>query len=197
MNRLRNSIITAVGFLVLIALGTVINSREGYAAPSAQTQNVNVVNTPAVNAQQTGAWTVGITGTPAVGLDAGNNTVKFDADNNTVRVDPATTLSVRDVDNPARRPFAGSCVINNNQGFPCTVATVPPGKRLVIEMVQLANPNGGPELTVVTNGNQIVYTFFQSTELVRAYADPGSSVSIAGGQAGMKAAISGYLVDLP
>ena len=197
MNRLRNSIITAVGFLVLIAVGTITSPRKGFGAPSAQTQNVNVVNTPAVNAQQAGAWTVGISGTPVVGLDAANNTVRLDADANTVKVDSAAPVSVRDVDHPARQPFAASCVINNNQGFPCIVATVPPGKRLVIEMVQIANPNAGPELTVVTNGNQIVYGFFQPNQLVRVYADPGTPVSIAGGQAGMRAAISGYLVDLP
>jgi hypothetical protein len=75
------------------------------------------------------------------------------------------------------------------------VANVPPGKRLVVEMAQLANPNGGFELNVVTNGTPIVYTFQQASQLVRAYADPGTAVSIAGGQAGMKAAISGYLID--
>jgi hypothetical protein len=191
-----------MGFVALIAVGTISSPRNGYGspgalpgAPAAQTQNVNVVNTPTVNAQQSGPWTVGISGTPVVGLDAANNTVRFDADNNTVKVDSATPVSVREVDNPARQPIAGSCVINNNQGFPCTVANVPAGKRLVIEMAQLSNPNGGFEMTVVTNGAQITYTFFQSSQLVRAYADAGTAVSIAGGQAGMKAAIVGYLID--
>ena len=195
MNRFRNSIITAIGFVALIAVGTITSPRKGYGAPAAQTQNVNVLNTPTVNAQQSGLWTVGISGTPAVGLDASNNTVRFDADNNTVKVDSAAPVSVREADNPARQPVAGSCVINNNQGFPCTVANVPPGKRLVIEMAQLSNPNGGMELNVVTNGVQITYTFSQPSQLVRAYADAGTAVSIAGGQQGMKAAIAGYLID--
>ena len=195
MNRFRNSIITVIGLVALITVGAITNPRNGYGAPAAQTQNVNVVNTPTVTAQQGGPWTVGISGTPVVGLDASNNTVRFDAGNNTVKVDSAAPVSVRDADNPARQPLAGSCVINNNQGFPCTVANVPPGKRLVIEMAQLTNPNGGLELTVVTNGVQITYTFSQPSQLVRAYADSGTPVLIAGGQANMKAAISGYLID--
>ena len=201
MNRFRNLIITAIGFSSLIAVGTITNPRVGYgsggssAAPTSQTQNVNVVNTPTVSAQQSGVWNVGITGTPSVGLDAANNTVKFDANNNTVKIDPGAPVPVRDADNPAGQPFAASCVINNNMGFPCTLTNVPPGKRLVIEMFQIGGSGG--ELGVTTNNVHFVW-HIQPGQHVRAYADAGTSVTAAGApQAGLEADISGYLVNLP
>ncbi|HEU5237839.1 MAG TPA: hypothetical protein VFU37_11895 [Pyrinomonadaceae bacterium] len=201
MNRFRNLIITAIGFSSLIAVGAITNPRNGYgsggssaAAPTSQTQNVNVVNTPTVSAQQSGVWMVGIAGTPTVGLDAANNTVKFDANNNTVKIDPAAPVPVRDADNPAGQPFAASCVINNNLGFPCTLTNVPQGKRLVVEMFQIGS--GGGELGVTTNNVHFVW-HIQPGEHVRAYADAGTAVTAAGAAQGLEADISGYLVNLP
>jgi len=200
MNRFRNLIITAIGFSSLIVVGAITNPRNGYgsggssAAPTSQTQNVNVVNTPTVSAQQVGVWNVGIAGTPTVGLDATNNTVKFDASNNTVKIDPAAPVLVRDADNPAGQPFAASCVIDNNQGFPCTLTNVPQGKRLVIEMFQVEN--GGGELGVKTNHVPFVW-HIQPGQHVRVFADPGTPVTAAGASQGLEADISGYLVNLP
>ena len=216
MARFRNSILTGISLVVLFAVGTMTNPRNGYsspglspAAPSAQTQNVNVVNTPGVIAQQAGVWNVGISGTPVVGLDTSNNTVKIDGSstvkvgldgsNNTVKIDPDTSvkidssraLTVRDADNPARQPFAAACVMNNSQGFPCTLTIVPPAKLLVIEMFQ------GMELDATTNNNTIKYTFPQFSQLVRVYADPGSTVTAVAGGLGTQSAITGYLIDLP
>src|SRR5215831_9271500 len=135
MARFRNSILTGISLVVLFAVGTMTNPRNGYsspgtspAAPTAQTQNVNVVNTPAVTAQQAGVWNVGISGTPVFGLDANSNTVK---------VDSAVPVAMRDADNPARQPIAASCVIDNNVGQPCFLIKVPDNKRLVVEMFQM------------------------------------------------------------
>jgi len=183
-----------IGFSSLIAVGAMTNPRPSPAAPTSQTQNVNVVNTPTVSAQQSGVWTVGISGTPTVGLDAANNTVKFDAANNTVKIDGAAPVPVRDADNPAGQPFAAACIINNNQGFPCTLTNVPPGKRLVIEMFQIGN--GGGELGLTTNNVHVVW-HIQPGQPVRAYADAGTAVTAAGAAQGLEADISGYLVDLP
>jgi hypothetical protein len=224
MVRFRNSILTGIGLVVLFAVGTMTNPRNGYSspggtpgAPSAQTQNVNVVNTPGVIAQQAGVWNVGISGTPVVGVDPSNNTVKIDGNstlkvgldpsnntvkidgNSTVKIDPdstvkidgASTLTVRDADNPARQPFAAVCVMNNSQGFPCTLTIVPPAKLLVIEMFQ------GMELNATTNNNTIKYTFPQFSQLVRVYADPGSTVTAVAGGQGTQSAITGYLINQP
>ena len=155
MYRFKKSLIALTGVLTLVAIVTVAvphigrgASGTGSNAPTSQTQNVNVVNTPSVNAQQSGTWNVGITGTPVVGLDAGNNTVKFDAVNNTVKVDPTNPLSIRDVDNPARQPFRKSVFVSFPDG--ATFAAInpginpPAGKRLVIEAVSASGniPSG-------------------------------------------------------
>ena len=203
MYRFKNSLFGLLGVLTLIAIATVAlphigrGASGGGSAPTSQPQNVNVVNTPTVSAQQSGSWNVGINGTPAVTVAnfPATTNVGIDPAANTVRVDTTSPLPVRDVDNPARHPFAASCTINNNGGFPCTMTMVPPGKRLVIEMFQLT-ANGG-ELHVTLNGTPIKYTFFQSNQLVRVYADPLTAVQAAGGLDGTVATISGYLVDLP
>jgi len=203
MYRFKNSLFGLLGVLTLIAIATVAlphigrGASGGGSAPASQPQNVNVVNTPTVSAQQSGSWNVGINGTPAVTVAnfPATTNVGIDPAANTVRVDTTSPLPVRDVDNPARYPFAASCTINNNGGFPCTMTMVPPGKRLVIEMFQLT-ANGG-ELHVTLNATQIKYTFYQSNQLVRVYADPLTAVQAAGGVDGTVATISGYLVDLP
>jgi hypothetical protein len=197
MVRFRNSILTGISLVVLFAVGTITNPRNGYgspgvspAAPSTQTQNVNVVNTPGVIAQQAGVWSVGISGTPVVGLDASNNTVKLDANNNTVKLDPAAVVSVHDIDNAHRVPFGLTCVMDNNQGFPCALtAPVPVGKVMVIEMFQ------GTDLTAVTGNVPVTYHFPQSSQLVRIYVDTGSAVTAVCGLQGTQCAITGYFAD--
>jgi hypothetical protein len=52
-------------------------------------------------------------------------------------------------------------------------------------------------LYVTLNNTQRKYTFSQSNQLVRVYADPLTAVQAAGGADGTVATISGYLVDLP
>ena len=65
MNRLAVSVIAGVCFLVLVgALGSLPSTATQ--AQGRPTNDVNVVNTPTVNAQQSGAWNVGIAGTPTV-----------------------------------------------------------------------------------------------------------------------------------
>ena len=106
MYKFKNSLIALIGLVSLMTVVTVVMPHTGYgssekAAPVPSTQNVKVVNNNSepvpiqgsatvsgtVQAQQNGTWNVGINGTPVVGLDAGNNTVKFDAVNNAVKLD--------------------------------------------------------------------------------------------------------------
>lgn len=191
MYKFRNSLIALFGILALIPIATMTMPHVGRgasgtssSAPTSQTQNVNVVNTPTVNAQQSGAWNVGIngtptvnlnsgtivgiSGTPVVGLDASNNTVKFDAVNNTVKIDPATPVLVRDVDNPARQPFQASIDTDWPAGFivkTTTLLTVPVGKRAVIEYATFyIAPSAGSkiqfaELGTTVGGNPASFDF--------------------------------------
>jgi hypothetical protein len=62
-----------MGVLTLVVIITVSmphigRGASGTNAPTTQTQNVNVVNTPTVSAQQSGTWNVGINGTPTVNV---------------------------------------------------------------------------------------------------------------------------------
>ncbi len=140
MYKFKKALIALIGLMSLMAIFTVVNPRTGTATPTPSTQNVNVVNTPTVNAKQSGPWSVDISGTPVVGLDDANNTVKFDAVNNTVKIDAATPVMVRDVDNPARQPLitSASLVLPFGQTFGFQpITTVPTGKVLIIEGVSV------------------------------------------------------------
>lgn len=205
MYKFTRSLIALTGLLALVGIATLGTPHHGRSAsgtsssaPTSQTQNVNVVNAPTVNAQQSGLWNVGINGTPTVEVAnfPATTNVGIDPLSNTVKVDTTNPLPVRDVDNAVRQPFAAACTIQNNNGFPCTVTVVPPGKRLVIEMFQVNQQNVAPELVVVTNNTPITYRFFAPNQLVRIYADPGI-IQVQSVPMGTVAVISGYLVDLP
>jgi hypothetical protein len=234
MYRFKKSLIALTGVLTLVAIVTVAVPHIGRgasgtsnSAPTSQTQNVNVVNTPSVNAQQSGTWNVGITGTPVVGLDAGNNTVKFDAVNNTVKVDPTNPLSIRDVDNPARQPFRKSVFVSFPDG--ATFAAInpginpPAGKRLVIEAVSASGniPSGQKfacTLNITDEFAQVLFnldltltlqaTFggvdsFQGNTTTRVYLEPSDNIAFdafrtsGAGSGGMRVSFSGYFVDVP
>src|SRR5438445_1232922 len=126
--------------------------------------NVNVVNTPNVNVVNT----------------------------------PASPVPVRDVDNPARQPFQAQVVGGFADGASTTgditIATVPAGKRLVIEHVsvfgmmeqlqrlvggtlfhELGHNLGHDHLPISAQGSNAAGTldYFVASQLVRFYADPG------------------------
>jgi len=223
MHRFKKSIVALIGLVTLIVITTVLMPHTGYGssatstnAPSIQTQNVKVVNTASesvpiqgtatvngtVQAQQNGTWNVGINGTPVVGLDAGNNTVKFDAVNNTVKIDSASPLPMRDVENPARQPFQADAPSTGEfpDGMFVTlpmITTIPAGKRLVIEQVSVSGAmiKGQRMVTaglhISNSGNNVQHFLtvtpqgsggccrdvFIASQQVRLYADPGTIVS--------------------
>jgi hypothetical protein len=79
MYRFKRSLIALMGVLTLVVIVTVSmphigRGASGNNAPTTQTQNVNVVNTPNVAAQQNGIWNVGINGTPSVNVASMPNT---------------------------------------------------------------------------------------------------------------------------
>lgn len=248
MYKFKHSLMALIGVVTLIAMTTVLLPHIGYgssgtgsSAPTNQTQNVKVVNpstepvpiqgsatvSGTVQAAQSGTWNVGINGTPVVGLDASNNTVKFDAVNNTVKIDTANPLPVRDVDNPVRQPFHRSVFASLPDGTTFLASdpglTPPAGKRLVIEQISIganlpAGQRAACSLVVRNDFAEVLFdhalpmslqgTFgpidsFQASLPTRVYLDPSDSVAFdvfrtaATGSAGVRVSFSGYFVDVP
>ena len=79
MFKLKQSLIAFAGMSLIIGLVTLATPSptqgQGNSDNAPLAKDVNVVNTPTVNAQQSGAWNVGITGTPTVKLDPTANHV--------------------------------------------------------------------------------------------------------------------------
>lgn len=225
MYEFKRSLTALTGVVILVGIATITRpltgrgaSGTGSSAPTSQTQNVNVVNTPTVNAQQSGTWNVGINGTPVVGLDAGNNTVKVDTSN---------PLPVRDVENPANHPFAflRTTHWNDFNFHPVLSIQVPANQRLVIEQVSVHAfmfTNGSQsvrvEVQTQTGGNYTSYFIpginfeplgpsaagFIASSQLRMYADPETQVTISlyrnvngGLDDYAEVGVSGHFVSVP
>jgi hypothetical protein len=171
------------------------------------TANVSVANTPTVNAKQSGAWTVGISGTPTVEIDNA----------------AGSAIAVRDVDRPTAQPFQYEAVVTVEDGFQGGNAAipVPSGKLLVIENVSAhgsapdsqriqtfsINTHVAPDNVLRphylqftkqdTGFNSYEYTVSQQT---RIYADtPSASAYVfratSSGTATFRFVVSGYFVN--
>src|SRR5579859_6353755 len=107
------------------------------------TPNVNIANTPTVNATISGTPAVSatITGTPSVTV---SGTAKVSVANlpmGTAGPGPATGLLVKSLHNPAEQPYAQSVSYDTtgSASRSCQASfTVPAGKVLVIEYLQLS-----------------------------------------------------------
>lgn len=217
MDKIKNLIIIFFGITILVGLiGAVIpTTTQGQGGGSSK--DVNVVNSPTVQAQQSGAWNVGITGTPTVNL--ANNSVQVN--------NPATNpVLVRDVDISARQPvqvegFVSVGIGQSSNGK--VIYTVPVGKRLVVEFVSAEGDvrnTQSPRFNILTAyDDEFVTHTLTSTpqgptspsgthhnagQLVRFYAQPLSNVIFQFGRSFMvdgdaRAAVtlSGYLEDAP
>jgi hypothetical protein len=200
MNNFKKYLITAISFVMLLAAFVFSGPLAGSSFGAPPPGEVKVINT------STQPVPTVITNTPTT-------KIKTDADN---------PIFVQDVDNPARQPFQQKMNFNLADGFSevcMPIATVPAGKRLVIEYVSAkVNIPGGQKLralNVFTNLNgDFAYHFLVPTptgafneyvagQQVRLYADPNTQVNICAsrdtgdGIAPVQATISGYLVDLP
>jgi hypothetical protein len=137
----------------------------------------------------------------------------------------AQSIPIRDVENPARQPFQRELQITvpaGSNGVAQTF-TVPAGKRLVIEFVAaslgLFPGQKGILLITTTVGGSIAsydlpltdqgvgftgFAGFRTSQMVRIYADPGSTVTVVVGSDGATfpvaigelVSLSGYLVTL-
>ena len=185
-------------FLIPLLLGCFALSSATQAAPSPPSPtNVNVVNTPNVSVVNT----------------------------------TASPVPMRDVDNPARQPFQaqvrGGFADGASSTGDITIATVPAGKRLVIEHVS-AFGTMLPTQKVINGGSNVPWhdpfstivlqyqwhsqgsnadgsrDYFVVSEALRVYANPGAIScfaernSVAGANPdSVTFTISGYFVDCP
>lgn len=131
---------------------------------------------------------------------------------------------VKDVDNPARQPFAAGAFPSFSGRLAAeSFLTVPAGKRGVIEHVSCVNVLDASnnfvrlQVDVTTDGNLNSHQFVHSnvgpsigdlevwsfSQPVRVYADPGTEVElnvfrrVGTGSGNVECYISGHYVDLP
>jgi hypothetical protein len=206
MSNLKNLLFACVGLTALIVFLALVAPTTSQGQGGPPTQNVNVVNTPTVNAEQSGTWSVDITGTSSVQV-----------------VNPLDSPVLgRDVDQPARHAFQRGVVIDfaTGKGIATAEFTVPANKRLVVEYVSAhiiltegvmfqfsvhtsaGDSTGSHFFAPMSQANfPDNYTISQQTRL---YASPGSTVTIEARRtfnpnslpdSGL-ATISGYLVDM-
>ena len=178
---------------------------------------VGISGTPSVNATITGTPSVSVTGTPTVSVT--------NLPTGTAGPAPTTVTLVKDLDNPAQQPFQNglSCATIASGATSCfSTLTVPAGKELVIEYVQISSrENAGSTtavylLTTTVGGLSIAYSLAPGTAVVvngnnvrigehltRIYADPGTTVRFDGsensnsGTVIFTALLSGHLVNVP
>lgn len=131
----------------------------------------------------------------------------------------ASPLLIRDLDNPARQPFRALTTVNN-----AILATVPAGKRLVIEFasgfVQInsfANVSGLPAIILnIKHAGTLVFlheippqltysivngTVYVMSQPVRMYVDAGDELQVTfpsgSGLLAARVSVTGYFVDVP
>lgn len=227
MDTLRKRLIALAAVAVLIAVGAIINTHQATAAagPSVTIDGpLPLPVTGTVAATQTGAWNVGINGTPTVSI-SGTPTVGVNT--------TSTTPIFVDADRPARDGFNSSCFTGNVDPMfgqaSCTLFTIPPGREVVIETiscqaelyagdgpgdVQMIVPSppvaGTPDhvshlLTLTKQAGNSAVDIWRMTTQLRAYgsAPAGGSVDIGlffradpsrPNPQGISCTISGYLV---
>jgi hypothetical protein len=134
---------------VLVSAVSALGQQAGDVKSAPVTQAAPTSSTQTVNAQQSGAWTVGI--------DPARNTVQL----------PNTTsdpLPVKVVgSNPARRPFQKRIIVQPlGTGFQTAFMPIPAGKRLVIENISV--------ISRCADGQKMEINYF-------TYMDNGDSTS--------------------
>jgi len=168
---------------------------------------VSIAGSPTVGASQSGAWNVGLTGTPSVQL-SGTPAVKLDPSQNEVTVG-----------DPERRAIEiEKNVLFSGQSGNTLLFTVPSGERLVVTEVswQIKLPVGSSLLDaeLLGSGNAIYwfrpariggtsnFDFYADTEATTFTVDQNELLDAEADQsdastpgAGFSVTISGYLID--
>jgi hypothetical protein len=207
MNKIKDLIIVFFGITAIIGLVGAIIPTTTQGQGSGTSKDVNVVNSPTVQSQQSGAWNVGITGTPTVNVESTT----------------ANPVWVRDV-NDARQPYLSQTFADFTAGAATasgTFSVVPPGKRLVVEHVSVYGgiPAGQKLFALITRENNTNHAVvlhpqanfpafggsdqFVASEEMKLYFDAGTTPGAFAnrnstiGSGSLIFAISGYLVDMP
>jgi hypothetical protein len=222
MERFKRFSLVASSLMLVLALVTVLGTKEVHAVVATMVQVINNVDHPVPvtgNVGINGTANVNVTNPLTVGIDSLNNTVKIDA---------ASPVPVRDVDSPARHAFHASCsAFAASNEVSCGVTTVPAGQELVIQEVTLSvttDPGVAVQATIITGaagpqfvelqdtggcenicaGAPTVHIYTGTTPLT-TYADPGASVYISvlrfaappADGVNLRGTVSGYLVSVP
>lgn len=234
MRRFARALAVTLGLVIIGSIVSLVPQKNAAGSAAAP---VTVVNTPlpvtgnvsasvsgTVGAQQSGNWSVGISGTPTV-----NANVTFPRSIGVQNARDLSSLLIpllqQDTDNPARQPFTQECTVSTldtaGRGF-CSLDTVPTGKRFIIETVSgglNTTPGIKPtqiSLQVNTTGTVRAYFFsatfrgnssffgdsFVVNQPVRIYAD-SSTTSVFNVTMSSPApcafdfVISGYLISVP
>ncbi len=237
MKKFRNLLISVLGLGLLAATSSMVGSRtEGAQGPPGGL-NVNVLNTPlpvtgslgvsgTVQAQQSGAWSVNVLNSPlpvtgSLGLSGTVQAQQSGAWSVGINNAKTSPVPIRDVENPARQPFAfdSFCALVPGSDVCVVLFSIPAGKRLVIESitVEVSGPTGqkgradifttvagtshGFRLSLAPVGTFSGQDIMDGTHPLRLYADPTSTVSLRGfrnstsGDGAFAGSVSGYLVD--
>lgn len=217
------SYLIAAAGVALVVLTVSLTPAGPALAQATKVKPVEVVNSPAnpvptapqgttrvegaVSAQQSGAWSVGLAGTPSVNVA---NT----------SMDPVPVKDLSDCE-----PFQLQLFIDLPDSDPGVTEsfTVPSDRLLVIEQVTLEGAStatgirafvrtkAGPSFSVAhflrvepQGPSGFGSTLYVASQHVRLYADPGTTVDFgigknttSGGGAHFDASVSGYLVDCP
>lgn len=192
--------------LALAVLGVALSFTGASPATAEALKPVEVVNTPTVNAQQSGSWNVGITGMPNV---------------NVANTEPLQVEAVHEQVFQAKAhldiPIGGDPVQS-------TAFAVPAGKRAVIEFVSVEGQQGltfsdttGVAMALVTVTDNLAFRYplpmfrdptqpgkYVGAQLVRIYTNPGPTdiqcylrqTTLAVAASG-DCSFTGHLVDVP
>lgn len=230
MSRLTNRLLTASGFAIFVVSLLLASPPASNAVPGEK--DVRVINTtsePVPTAAQgttTIAGSVSVANTPTVAFAPGAS-VGIDPASNTVQLANTVASPVPVVDiNDAGQPFqTGASVTQAGTNVSLiNVATVPAGKRLVIEFISatgqvpvgqhvelmeintITDPFGGLTHQLLVHAQPpavIGDSLFRANQQLRLYANAGSQVkalfrrSSSAGNGVFLVTISGYLVDVP
>ncbi|HKQ09051.1 MAG TPA: hypothetical protein VJ464_28270 [Blastocatellia bacterium] len=220
MDTIKKKRFNAIAFTLVIVAALLVGVTPTHSAPPSD-KDVRVINTTAepvptvaqgtttiagtVQAKQSGAWSVGISGVPSVKVDS----------------DPANPIYVTNVEGAKPQPFQQEVEVTVDPGLGAQsgAINVPLGKLLVIEQVSAsAFPPAGQKilfslLTHVAPDNtlrkHLLHTsgdtfgggsYFEASQTVRVYADTPSALvhvdrDVTTGSVLARFVVSGYLID--
>ena len=148
MYKFKNSLIAFAGLAALAVVTPLLmpliglgSNATGLNAPTSQTQNVNVVNTPTVSAQQNGTWNVGINGTPTVNVSPNETVLAYDQTRTLGALDFAI---LPPLDVSGFKDIRVVATVNGSVDYDLLLRVVnPQNQPVVIDNINQAHPGSG------------------------------------------------------